>query len=75
MVERHTIETYGPQPNNRNRWQTGRRHAWPILLSAFQTAFIPLLVLAAFLLKNCWTTKRIAARNIELMMSKVKQSK
>src|SRR6218665_1890020 len=34
MAERHTIETYGRAPHNRNIWQTGRRHAWPILLSA-----------------------------------------
>src|SRR6218665_2776028 len=31
MVHRQTIETYG-------------RHAWPILLSVFQAAFIPLLI-------------------------------
>src|SRR6218665_3424575 len=32
-------------PNNRNIWQTGWRHAWPILLSAFQAPFIPLLTI------------------------------
>src|SRR6218665_3298509 len=36
-TERHTIETYGPQPTNR------LRHAWPILLSAFQLVVYPLL--------------------------------
>src|SRR6218665_1893573 len=46
-TERHTIETYGPQPNNRNIWQPGWRHAWPILLSAFQAPFIPLLTIDA----------------------------
>jgi len=25
MVERHTIETYGPQPNNRNIWYTAKQ--------------------------------------------------
>src|SRR6218665_2614292 len=52
MVERHTIETYGRAPHNRNIWSTATerhtietygRHAWPILLSAFQVPFIPLL--------------------------------
>src|SRR6218665_3236519 len=47
MVHSHTIETYGRAPHNRNIWQTGRRHAWPILLSAFQVPFIPLLVTIA----------------------------
>src|SRR6218665_786537 len=36
-TERDTIETYGPQPTNR------LRHAWPILLSAFQLVVYPLL--------------------------------
>ena len=52
MVERHTIETYGPQPNNRNIWSTATesqtietygRHAWPILLSVVVAPFVPLL--------------------------------
>src|SRR6218665_3621625 len=42
MAERHTIETYGRAPHNRNIWSTATerhtietygRHAWPILLS------------------------------------------
>src|SRR6218665_3189323 len=49
MVERHTIETYGPQPNNRNIWPHNSRatvfcHAWPILLSVLHPVVIPLLV-------------------------------
>ena len=43
MVLTHIIETDGRRPHNRNRWQTGRRHAWPILLFALQDPFIPLL--------------------------------
>src|SRR6218665_963523 len=44
MAERHTTETYGPQPNNRNIWQTGWRHAWPILLSVLVSPFYTLLL-------------------------------
>src|SRR6218665_4092706 len=47
MVERHTIETYGPQPNNRNIWSSrladsfvcagGCTHTTiPLLLSLFK---------------------------------------
>src|SRR6218665_2882015 len=58
MAERHTIETYGGAPHNRNIWSTAKqwkhmvhsqtietygRHAWPILLFGVVTAFIPLL--------------------------------
>src|SRR6218665_604263 len=43
MAKRHTVETYGLAPHNRNIWQTGRRHVWPILLSAFQVSVYPLL--------------------------------
>src|SRR6218665_2450575 len=41
MAERHTIETYGPQPNNSRT--TAFCHAWPILLSGFQVVVYPLL--------------------------------
>src|SRR6218665_505939 len=59
MAERHTIETYGRAPHNRNIWSTaterhtietyGRaphnrlRNAWPILLSVLIAALISLL--------------------------------
>src|SRR6218665_2614590 len=50
MAQRHIIETYGPQPNNRNIWPYNSRatvfcHAWPILLSVFQVSFNSLLTL------------------------------
>src|SRR6218665_2606624 len=38
-----TIETDVFDTHNRNRWQTGWRHAWPILLFALPPAFIALL--------------------------------
>src|SRR6218665_2600279 len=50
MAEGHTIETYGRAPHNRNIWQTGRRHAWPILLSVLLAVVIPLLVGAVLIL-------------------------
>ena len=52
MAERHTIETYDPQPHNRNIWSTATerhtietygRHAWPILLFGVVSPFYPLL--------------------------------
>ena len=52
MAERHTIETYGRAPHDRNIWSTATerhtietygRHAWPILLSVLVISFIPLL--------------------------------
>ena len=48
MVHSHTIETYGPQPNNRNIWPYNSQatvfcHAWPILLSVFQVVLYTLL--------------------------------
>src|SRR6218665_2386875 len=47
MAEPHTIETYGLAPHNRNIWQTGRRHVWPILLSVLVPAVYPLLATIA----------------------------
>src|SRR6218665_492733 len=38
-----TIETDVFYPHNRNRWQTGWRHAWPILLFAVVVPFYALL--------------------------------
>src|SRR6218665_1127345 len=48
MAQRHIIETYGPQPNNRNIWPYNSQatvfcHAWPILLSVFQVVLYTLL--------------------------------
>ena len=52
MADRHTIETYGRAPHNRNIWSTATerqtietygRHACPILLSVLQAPFILLL--------------------------------
>src|SRR6218665_490309 len=48
MAERHIIETYGPQPHNRNIWPYNSQatvfcHAWPILLFALVLVVIPLL--------------------------------
>src|SRR6218665_2998333 len=54
MAQRHIIETYGPQPNNRNIWPHNSRatvfcHAWPILLSALVAALISLLLMGGSL--------------------------
>src|SRR6218665_1536756 len=53
MVHSHTIETYSAALHKKNIWQTGRRHAWPILLSAFQAAFIPLLTISHNIIIRC----------------------
>src|SRR6218665_2416521 len=76
MAERHTIETYGGAPHNRNIWSTAKqwkhmvhsqtietygRHAWPILLFALHAALIPLLSL----LQTSWRPGNLPSPAIE----------
>ena len=47
-----TIETGGFDPHNRNRWQTGWRHALPILLFVLVAVLYPLLTDASLPISN-----------------------